>query len=227
MQQFFLAIFFLINSATWAQHKGAEQQGFCGAKINSKAAIQRILKENLEFFRLQDNDTIADIGAASGWMEGALSVASPARHIDFYLVDIDTGCLNQRMIGNMRQHYEAIKGEALTHRFIPVHNTSDSLYLPHGFFPKVWLINTLHEVSEPDKMVAAIARILRIGGEVIVLEIPRVGNGHKHKGCNKPLLSRDEIQQLFKAAGLQYAEERLVQRGKKFDLLYQRFLKLD
>lgn len=227
MRSVFLCILVLLFLELPAQHKGAEKKGFCGAKLNSKGAIQSILKENLEFFRISHNDTIADIGAASGWMEGALSVISPARNVSFYLVDIDTGCLNQRMVNNMRAHYEALSDSPFTNRFVLVNNTPDSLFLPHNFLPKLWIINTLHEVPDPMKMVKAIASVVRTGGEVFVLEVPRMREGQVHGGCKLPLLTRDEIMALFAAGGFAYQEEKVVHKRKRFDVLMQRYVKTD
>ena len=205
--------------------KTEKQLSFCGSHYKNKEKLIKNLQLQHTFLQLNENDTIADIGAASGWFEGALSVVSPHQNITFYLVDIDSNCLNERMVNNMKTHYQALKGSPITNRFIPVLNREDSLFLPLSFFPKVWLINILHEINDKPKMVNDVHKVLRSGGEVIVLELSGKKEGQKHGGCKKPLISIEEIISIFSAEGLTYKEQMIVERKKNFDVVMLRFVK--
>src|ERR1700712_3360077 len=113
------------------------------------------MQDQFDFLKLSENDTIVDIGAASGWYEGAFSAGNNFRHIHFILVDIDTNCLNARKLAAMTAHYSQLKGSPITNSFTLVNNTPDSLFLPASTYGKVWLLNVFHEIDDKPKMLRA------------------------------------------------------------------------
>lgn len=170
---------------------------FCGVRLEKKAFLEEVYQQQFDFLNLQEYDSVVDIGAESGWYEGALSVASPLQHLTFFLVDISKDCLNETKVNNMKAHYAALKGSPITHTFKLINNTPDSLYLPAQSFRKVWVMNTLHEIPDQHKFIQDIYTILQPGGEVVILEmIPRKEH-ELHGGCNMPLMSREQLDQLF------------------------------
>src|SRR5215207_4442321 len=103
---------------------------FCGVAIQKKENIHSFYQPQYDFLGVSENDTIVDIGAASGWFEGAFSAVSDLKHVHFFLVDIDSSCLNHQKVGNMVNHYALVKGDSITNKFSIVRNTVDSLWLP-------------------------------------------------------------------------------------------------
>jgi ubiquinone/menaquinone biosynthesis C-methylase UbiE len=211
--------------SAWSQPKKVSHIEFCGVVFKSKQSIEKALETQYQFLQLHDNDTIADIGAGSGWYEGALSTFMPFHHLTFYLVDIDTRCLNQQKVDNMVQYYSFLKGDSITNRFLIVNNTPDSLFLPVKSFRKVWIMNTLHEISDQTKIARAINNILQPGGEVIVLELLPRKEGELHINCNKPLLTKEKINNIFSTNGFVLQGNTIINQGRNSQFQMLRFLK--
>jgi ubiquinone/menaquinone biosynthesis C-methylase UbiE len=190
----------MISNTLYAQKKSKiEKLPFCGVRIDKKEFLNEVYKQQFDFMDLKENDTIVDIGAGSGWYEGALSATMPFSNLHFFLVDISTDCLNEKKVSNMKEHYSSLKGSPITNTFTLINNSVDSLYLPARTFKKVWILNTLHEVPDQQKIIRDMYNILQPGGEVIILEIIPRKPHELHGGCHKPLLSKQEWDDLFTA----------------------------
>lgn len=200
----FALLFFLIFAclAGTAQKKAKLSRiEFCGVKIYKKQFIIDSYQQQFDFIGLQENDTLVDIGAGSGWYEGAMSAALPHNNLTFYLVDIDSNCLNKAKVNNMITHYSNVRGQHITNNFNIVNNTVDSLWLPLNHFKKVCIFNTLHEIPAKAKMVKAMNNILQAGGEVYVLEMMPRKPHELHGGCHQPLMTTEELNTLFTKNG--------------------------
>src|SRR3712207_4071376 len=81
-----------------------EKLEFCGWKMSDKEKIRNFFKEQFEFLKVQDGDTIVDIGAQSGTYEGNFLTINDPSNVSFILVDIDARCLNQQKLNNMIAH---------------------------------------------------------------------------------------------------------------------------
>lgn len=215
----------LLCSIAHAQEKPKDGLPFCGALFSKKKAIHDHFDTVFHFFNVSEGDTIVDVGAASGWIEGAFAAVTPLRSVHFILLDIDTGCLNARMIGNMQRAYAAVRGEPLPCSFQWVRNSPDSLHLPLNRFRKLWLINVLHEVPEPARLVQQVAAVLQSGGEVVVEEMMPKTKGQLHGGCHKPLMQPDELETVFTANGFLLAERKLFRPNRRQELQLLRFRK--
>lgn len=192
-----------------------ERLPFCGWNYNSKKRIREHFGEQYAFLSPQKGDTIVDIGAASGTYEGCLAAGYDLEGVSFVLVDIDKRCLNEQKVANMLRHYSAIKGDSIRNAFQLVVNTQDSLFLPLERYKKVWLLNTLHEVSSPEKMAGDVNDILRPDGEVCILEIIPEYPGQLHGGCNKPLLTTEAINSLFSNHGFRVGDKKTLYQKEK------------
>lgn len=204
----------------------AQKQNFCGAQYNKKENIKEQLQEQFDFLDIHENDTIVDVGAASGWYEGAFSAISDLQKVHFLLVDISEFCLNEEKVGSMVDHYSKVKGSRITNGFTLVKNTPDSLMLPKESFRKVWLLNTLHEIPDPSSIIKQMHFILKPGGEVVVLEIVPKKPGQLHGGCNQPLMSFEAIRNFFETNGFSFEEKKLVQPKKRVQMQMLRFKKI-
>ncbi len=207
-----------------AQRMKADE--FCGTRYRDLQALKEQLKYQFEFLRLQDGDTVVDIGAASGWYEGAVWAGTDLKKLQVILVDIDSNCLNQQRVSNMLHHYADLKGAPYELDITMIRNTPDTLFLEPGKYSKVWLLNTLHEVPDQAKLLQQIYRVLSPGGELILLELVPTKPGKKHGGCNKPLRSPNQWVALFHQHGFRKADSMIdAARNKKTPITMIRFMK--
>ena len=216
----------LIPFVTVAQKKNKiEKLSFCGWRFNEKDKIISQFQDQFDFLQVHDGDTIVDIGAQSGSYEGCFMAAMNVKDVSFVLVDIDSSCMNQQKIDNMINHYSSVKGEPIKGNFQLIHNTVDSLWLPAGQYQNAWILHTLHEIPDRAKMVKDINFILKPDGEIIVLELGPRKTGQLHGGCNKPLMTLDEINRLFTANGFMLNNQLIIKKKKRFDVVLLRYIK--
>lgn len=202
---------------------------FCYWKYPDTVAARNGFKKAYPFYRLHNNDTLVDVGAASGGLEGALASFMTEKNVHFVLVDIDSNCLNETKLRNVQTYYSQVKGAPLNATFSMVHNTPDSLFLPLHSYGKVLIFNTLHEIPDQAKMARQISDIMYTGGELIVGEALSRPGHRIHGGCRQALLDEKEIQALFESNGFRL-QETLMNPGelKKTvnPLMLARFVKL-
>jgi ubiquinone/menaquinone biosynthesis C-methylase UbiE len=170
------------------------------------------------------------VGTSSGAYIGALNVLATFSKVHFVLVDIDTNCLNKIKFDNMLMYYEQLKGSTFINSFNMVNNNADSLFLPLNHFKKLWIFNTLHEIDDKKNIVHQIAAVLRQGGEVVVAELTATDKFTIHKGCNKPLLTNDDVIKFFETAGFRFIEKANLQplpkQKDKHPYMFYRFTKM-
>ena len=188
---------------------------FCGYKIGDTAFIRQQYGPQLNFLQINDKDTVIDVGTSSGAYIGALNAIGAFKNVHFILVDIDSNCLNRVKVDNMINYYQGLRGTSFGNTFSIVVNTPDSLCLPLDRFKKLWIINTLHEIDDKGKMARQIAAVLRSGGEVIVAEMLATQKITRHGGCHKPLMSAEEIINLFAVHGFKLTEKENLQPVQK------------
>jgi ubiquinone/menaquinone biosynthesis C-methylase UbiE len=210
-----LTTWFLITTVLHAQQKPRKGINFCGWRMNDTAAIRQAYANTLSFMNIRDRDTIVDVGSSSGSLEGVLSVAGDFQHVHFVLVDVDSNCLNRRMVDNMLAFYSEVKGSPISHQFSIVNNTPDSLFLPLDRYQHSWIINTIHEIPDKAKMARDIAGVLQKGGELIVMELVARPKHVIHGGCNQPLLDEQELKTLFEQNGFVQAATKTWYPAKK------------
>jgi ubiquinone/menaquinone biosynthesis C-methylase UbiE len=199
-------IFLALSFTAGAQQKPKKNLAFCGFRFVDTAVLRHQFEKQLAFLRISDNDTIVDIGSSSGAMEGCLGAIGNFSQVNFILVDIDSNCLNRQRVNNMIDHYAGLKGEPLGADFTIINNTPDSLYLPSHSYRHAWLMNTLHEIPDKQKMANDINAILKPGGELILLEILSRPGHTRHGGCKQPLLDEHEIKRIFEENGFTQTE---------------------
>lgn len=222
----YILFFLLLPACVQAQKKDKiDKLEFCGWRMDSKGKIISYFQPEFDFLDVQEGDTIVDIGAQSGTLEGCFLSVNNFNDVSFVLVDIDSSCLNQKKVNNVITHYSKVKGDSIRNSFQIVLNTVDSLWLPLNHYQKVWLFNTLHEIPDKKKMINDIAAILKTGGEIIILENPPKYEGQLHGGCHKPLLSFEKINELFTTSSFSYADKKLIVRKRNSDILMVKYIK--
>jgi ubiquinone/menaquinone biosynthesis C-methylase UbiE len=210
-----LTVWFLAATALHAQQKPRKGISFCGWRMNDTTSMREAYAPTISFMNIRDRDTIVDIGASSGNLEGILSAVGYFQNVHFVLVDIDTNCLNRRMVDNMLAYYAELKGSPINTQFTIVNNTPDSLFLPQDRYRHSWIVNTIHEIPDKTKMAQAIASILQKGGELIVMELVARPKHVIHGGCNQPLLDEQELKTLFEQNGFVQAATKTWYPSKK------------
>lgn len=208
----FIINILLFTTASFAQPAGSGGQNaekvkkikFCGYKYKDSAMLRKHFEQQLVFLQISNGDTIVDIGSSSGAYIGAINVIAEFKNVHFILVDIDINCLNSTKVNNMIAHYENLRGSAFNNSISFVVNTTDSLYLPLNSKRKLWIFNTLHEIPEKAGMIKQMAAVLQTGGEIIIAELLATEKYKIHRGCNKPLMSDEEMKNLMQAAGFDF-----------------------
>lgn len=225
MRIYFLLLLVLPLTLLAQKKSKIDKLAFCGWQMKDREKIRSYLQSQFDFLKVQEGDTIVDIGAASGAFEGSFLSVNEGSDVSFILVDINPSCLNQQKLNNMLAYYSGVRGDSIKNNFRLVQNTPDSLWLPLNQYNKVWIINTLHEIPDQAKMVKDICLILQTGGEVVILENPAKREGQLHSGCHKPLLTFDKINALFTANDFAYVEKKEIVRKRNSDVLMVRFVK--
>lgn len=179
---------------------------FCGYKYKDTAIVRRHFEKQLAFLRINDGDTVVDIGSSSGAFTGCINVIAEFKKAHFILVDIDSNCLNQAKVADMIAYYEGIRGRPFNNSISLVVNTVDSLWLPLNHYKKIWLFNTLHEIPDKAGMIRQVSAVMQSGGELLIAELLATEKKKMHNGCNKPLMSDEEMKTLMAAAGFDFID---------------------
>jgi tetratricopeptide (TPR) repeat protein len=146
-------------------------------------------------------EKIAEVGAASGWVLGALSVFTDS--ITYYVQDIDPHYSNQEQMDKMVAHYSHVRGTPQTNSFYFVLGDMQSTHLPDNTFDKVLINNSFHEMTKADEMIADMKKKLVPGGVIVINEA--YANSYrkvKHGGCNIKARTVDQMNLLFEKQGL-------------------------
>jgi 2-polyprenyl-3-methyl-5-hydroxy-6-metoxy-1,4-benzoquinol methylase len=153
--------------------------GFAYTIEESKKAYN----ESLIQFDIKKGDVVADIGAASGWQEGIISIFVDS--VTFYIQDIDTNYSNTEQLEKVVKYYSNLRTTPQTNKFKHVTGSEQLTNLPDNKFDKIILINTYHEISSPDSIIKDINKKLKRNGKIIIEDA--FSNDYKkirHSGCN-------------------------------------------
>ena len=208
----FIINFLLIIAVSFAQpgEPGGQMKEkikklkFCGYKYSDSSLLRKHFEQQLTFLKINNGDTIVDIGSSSGAYIGAINVMADFKNVHFILVDIDSHCLNTDKVNNMIAHYEKLRGKPFNNTIGFVQNTTDSLYLPLNSKQKLWMFNTLHEIPDKANIIKQMAAVLQTGGEIIIAELLATEKRKIHGGCHKPLMTGEDLKKLMLDAGFAF-----------------------
>lgn len=201
---FCLIILWLLSGTMLQAQKMHMVKGYCGIYYYSIEDLLRQKQAELDFISFQPGQTVASIGAQCGHWEAAFAAVTDSIH--FYLEDIDTTYFNSRQVSFAWHYYDSIRGKPITSRYTMITGTTASTMLPAGMFDKIFIINSFHEFTEKEKMLADIRLRLKPGGILYIDEsVPRK-SGQKHGVCKMPMLTPDEMKTLLEANGFTFLQ---------------------
>jgi tRNA A58 N-methylase Trm61 len=149
----------------------------------------------LEALSLKSGDVVADVGAGSGYFTWRMAKrVAPAGFV--YAVEIQQEFLDLLM-ENMRRH-------GVAERVKPVLGTVQDPRLPDGQLDLILLVDVYHEFDFPYEMTRAMARALKRGGRLILVE---------YRGEDPAV----PIKPLHKMTVAQVKKEMAVHRELRFD----------
>jgi len=108
---------------------------------------------------IKPNDTIADIGAGSGYH--VFRIAPIANKGMVYAVDIQT---------EMLMTIENIKETSKIKNIKTILGSEESVYLPENSVDKILMVDVYHEFSFPIEMITSIKSALKPEGELFLIE---------------------------------------------------------
>ena len=135
------------------------------------------------YYNIRKGDVVADVGAASGWLDGAFSVLTDS--VTYYVQDVDTHFLSHDQLDRVVKYFSSLRSTPQTNRFHMVIGTSKRTHLPDSTFDKIIIHNTFHEFIDPWRMVQDLKPKLKPGGKIYVYDL--FSNSYKrvkHGGCD-------------------------------------------
>lgn len=136
----------------------------------------------LDEFGLKTGDTVADIGAASGWIDGILSLYTDS--VSYYIQDINTVYLNSDEFEKVNKYYSGLRAGTQTNTFQLVIGVKKQTNLPDIKFDKIIFNNSFHEILFSDKILQDVIKRLKPGGQLIIREgMSNNLKTHKLSGC--------------------------------------------
>jgi ubiquinone/menaquinone biosynthesis C-methylase UbiE len=142
----------------------------------------------LKNMNIQPGDTVADIGAGSGYH--VFKIAPVAKNGFVYAVDIQDEMLavmDYRIDTNKIDNVEVVKG------------SEKSVNLAENSVDKVLMVDVYHEFSYPIEMIASIKKALRAHGKIYLIEYRAEDGNVPIKEVHK--MSEQQAVKEFKAAG--------------------------
>jgi ubiquinone/menaquinone biosynthesis C-methylase UbiE len=213
----------LFGALTEAGAQWKTKYGFCGAAL--KKSVLNTIRPQAKFLNLRENDTLVDIGASSGWFQGALANVWPVKKLNFVLVDVDSSCLNESNLVNMTKYYSGLKGSDIEYKYELVVNSEKTLGFKDRKFSRIMIRNTLHEINDRESMAKEIYDLMLPQGELYIIEVLPTEKRKTHGGCKKPLMTFADINSLFENHGFYLKEKQHQVLNKKFTLQMLRYVK--
>jgi SAM-dependent methyltransferase len=171
--------------------------------VLDKKGIQVFKRQN-EFLGLTSGMVFADIGASSGYYDGAMAVFLDS--VTFYLNDIDQHCLNEKNLNKVLKYYSELKGSPIqeSNPFHYVIGTATRTNLPENKFDVIFSNATAHVLDYPDSILKDVHKNLKHDGHLFIRdefvyhgEIKRCGS----KKCGQQLLQYEPFIQLMHRNG--------------------------
>lgn len=193
---------FILFFYTGAAQKMQTFKGECGSFFENMAHLYKIKQVELDFYQFKPGQIVASIGAGCSYWEAAYAAATDS--MTFYLEDIDSATLNKEHADFAWNYYAKLRGRPMTSNYKLVLGDERSTSLPENTFDKVSIINSFHEFTYQEEMLADIKKKLKPGGILYIDEALPKKPGQLHGVCNLPMLNNEEMIALFAKNGFEY-----------------------
>ena len=139
----------------------------------------------IQNMRIKSNDTIADIGAGSGYH--VFRMAPLAERGQVYAVDIQS---------EMLMSIEKTKESSKIRNVETILGSEKSIYLPKSSVDKILMVDVYHEFNFPVEMIASMKNALKPNGQLFLIEYrgedPKVPIKKIHKMTEKQAVKEME-----------------------------------
>lgn len=168
---------------------------FAQNEIHYTKIEQLVFDHEVAKYKLSGTDTLVDIGSWDGFHDELIFKFYPAMY--FILEDIDAKCLEASKYG-FKQGKQKLW---LKDHSLKVMGTPDSIPLASAQYKHILCRLTLHEFTEPTRMLQEMKRIMAADGELIIVERLPAYEGQIEKWCQRKLLTETEIINLLATNG--------------------------
>ena len=161
-------------------------------------------QRELGFYQFKPGQSVASIGAQCGNWEAVYASTTDSDH--FYLEDIDTTYFTERQVSFAWHYYDSLRGRPMTCDYKMVTGTERSTMLPENSFDKILIMNSFHEFTYQDEMLADIRTKLKPDGILYIDEtVPRKPR-QLHAQCKKPMITPEEMISTLSRNGFRYID---------------------
>ncbi len=218
--KFTAIISFLVLHPQMQAQKMQRIKGYCGIYYLTMEDLYRQKQVELDFYRFKPHQFVASIGAQCSHWEAAYAATTDSIH--FYLEDIDTAFFNKRQTGFAWHYYDSLRGSPMTSNYTMITGTAESTLLPENTFDKIIIINSFHEFSQANVMLADIKTKLKKDGILYIDETVPKRKGQLHGICKKPMFTPEEMISILSKNGYEYIDSLgiLFRKGKPFRKIY-------
>jgi len=186
------------------KQKKIKFEGRCGYFYQSIEHIHKVIGREVVFYDFKPGEVVASIGAQCCNWEAALAAVTDS--VLFYLEDIDSIKFTKEQTAFAWNYYATLRGRPMTSNYKMILGDEKSTSLPENVFDKILIINSFHEFTFPTEMLADIKKKLKPGGILYIDEALPKRHGQLHGICNMPMLSSDQMIQLFSKNGFEYVD---------------------
>lgn len=150
----------------------------------------------IKYFGVKNGETIAEIGAASGWLQAINSIYTDS--VTYYIEDIDSNYANTAQMNKAVAYYSAMRTKPQTNTFKFVLGNKLQTNLPSNTFDIVILSNTFHEIKHKENIIKEIDRILKPNGRLVICEtFSNEFHKTRNPGCEIRSYKVSDIIELF------------------------------
>jgi SAM-dependent methyltransferase len=160
-------------------------------------------KRFFDFLEIKSGDSVASIGAASGWYEGAISVFTDS--VFYRIQDVENKILNEKQLQGMVNYYSSVRPSPQTNTFDFTIGDYDKSNLPlNEKYDKIVINNAYHHFGNKWMMLNDLVKYLKPDGTLILSgeSFSNLFYSNYHGGCNIHALNTDLILPFFARFGL-------------------------
>jgi SAM-dependent methyltransferase len=136
--------------------------------LKNTHSIKKLLKQKcLDTINIENGETIADVGAGNGYLEGMLSLFHDS--LTFYIQDVDTSICNQKSVDKVVDFYKKLKGKPFNSKFYMVNGSDFETNLPDETFDKIFMLNVYPCLKYPQILMTDLKQKLKPDGRMYVI----------------------------------------------------------